>query len=60
MEGGKWQQCNKTCARKYRGGARNCMKEKLDERKENDEHQRKTDSRREVSDWLLLISEAFI
>lgn len=31
-----------------------------DERKENDEHQRKADSRRAVSDWLLLISEAFI
>lgn len=36
------------------------MTEKPDERKENDEHQRKADSRRAVSDWLLLISEAFI
>lgn len=36
------------------------MTEKPDERKENDEHQRKADSRRAVSDWRLLISEAFI
>lgn len=37
------------------------MKEKKrDERKENDEHQRKTESRKDVSDGLLFVSEAFI
>lgn len=34
------------------GGIKSCMREKQDERKENDEHQRKGDSGREVSDWL--------
>lgn len=35
------------------GGIKRCMREKQDERKENDEHQRKGFSGREVSDWLL-------
>lgn len=34
------------------GGIKSCTREKQDERKENDEHQRKGDSGREVSDWL--------
>ncbi len=31
-------------------GIKSCMREKQDERKENDEHQRKADRGREVSD----------
>lgn len=39
-----------------RGEIKSCMREKQDERKENDEHQKKRDSWREVSDWLLTSS----
>lgn len=35
-------------------------RKKGDERKENDVHQRKTESRKDVSDGVLFVSEAFI
>lgn len=39
---------------------KSCMREKQDERKENDEHQRKGDCGKGVSDWLSSFAHALV